>query len=321
MSAATTPDGRARPFGAPTRARVDAREHRRLARGYALRRTRRAYAFLAPNLVFFTLFLLIPCGWVFYASLRTGGVLGPSQYVGLQNWKHAFSDPLVVKTIRNTFLYSVIAIPIVFALGLGLALLLQNISRGSTILRALLYFPTLMPVVLAALAWLFVVHPDFGVLNYAVRGFGGSTVNWLGSTGLALPTIAMLEIWRGLGFWTLLFLAALLGMPRELFHAAHLDGAGVWQRFRYLTVPLLRSTFLFALVMPTIWNLQLFDSIFILTDGGPVNSTATIVWYVYRSLFAFGNVGFGATLSCLMLVVILVLTVIELRLLRPRRAR
>jgi ABC-type sugar transport system permease subunit len=321
MAAATTPDGRTRPFGAPTRTPLDAREHRRLARGHALRRTRRAYAFLAPNLVFFTLFLLIPCGWVFYASLRTGGVLGPSQYVGLQNWKHAFSDPLVVKTIRNTFLYSVIAIPIVFALGLGLALLLQNISRGSTILRALLYFPTLMPVVLAALAWLFVVHPDFGVLNYAVRGFGGSTVNWLGSTGLALPTIAMLEIWRGLGFWTLLFLAALLGMPRELFHAAHLDGAGVWQRFRYLTVPLLRSTFLFALVMATIWNLQLFDSIFILTDGGPVNSTATIVWYVYRSLFAFGNVGFGATLSCLMLVVILVLTVIELRLLRPRRAR
>jgi ABC-type sugar transport system permease subunit len=321
MAAATTPDGRARPFGAPTRTPLDAREHRRLARGHALRRTRRAYAFLAPNLVFFILFLLIPCGWVFYASLRTGGVLGPSQYVGLQNWKHAFSDPLVVKTIRNTFLYSVIAIPIVFALGLGLALLLQHISRGSTILRALLYFPTLMPVVLAALAWLFVVHPDFGVLNYAVRGFGGSTVNWLGSTGLALPTIAMLEIWRGLGFWTLLFLAALLGMPRELFHAAHLDGAGVWQRFRYLTVPLLRSTFLFALVMATIWNLQLFDSIFILTDGGPVNSTATIVWYVYRSLFAFGNVGFGATLSCLMLVVILVLTVIELRLLRPRRAR
>jgi multiple sugar transport system permease protein len=321
MAAATTPDGRTRPFGAPTRTPLDAREHRRLARGHALRRTRRAYAFLAPNLVFFTLFLLIPCGWVFYASLRTGGVLGPSQYVGLQNWKHAFSDPLVVKTIRNTFLYSVIAIPIVFALGLGLALLLQNISRGSTILRALLYFPTLMPVVLAALAWLFVVHPDFGVLNYAVRGFGGSTVNWLGSTGLALPTIAMLEIWRGLGFWTLLFLAALLGMPRELFHAAHLDGAGVWQRFRYLTVPLLRSTFLFALVMATIWNLQLFDSIFILTDGGPVNSTATIVWYVYRSLFAFGNVGFGATLSCLMLVVILVLTVIELRLLRPRRTR
>jgi ABC-type sugar transport system permease subunit len=320
MSLASAPTGRSRPFGAPTRQPLEAAEHRRLARGHAARRAARAYAFLAPNLLFFTVFLLIPCGWVFYASLRSGGVLGPSEYVGLENWKEAFKDPLVLKTIRNTFLYSVIAIPIVFAVGLALALLLQNIGRGGAIVRALLYFPTLMPVVLAALAWLFVVHPDFGVLNYAVRGVGGSTVNWLGSTGLSLPTIAMLEIWRGVGFWTLLFLATLIGMPRELFQAAHLDGAGPWQRFRHLTLPLMRSTFLFAVVMATIWNLQLFDSIFILTDGGPVNSTATVVWYVYKSLFAFGNVGFGATLSCLMLLVILALTVVELRLLRRRRA-
>ena len=321
MAAAATSEQPARPFGAATRTPLPAEEHRRLARAHARRRTGRAYAFLAPNLVFFTAFLLVPCGWVFYASLRTGGVIGSSEYVGLENWKHAFSDPQVVRTLRNTFLYSVMAIPVVFAIGLSLALLLQNVRRGGAILRALLYFPTLMPVVLAALAWLFVVHPDFGVLNYAVRGVGGSTVNWLGSTGLALPTIALLEIWRGAGFWTLLFLAALMGMPRELFQAAHLDGAGAWQRFRHLTLPLMRSTFLFAIVMATIWNLQLFDSVFILTDGGPVNSTATIVWYVYKSLFAFGNVGFGATLSCLMLIVILLLTVIELRLLRGRRVR
>jgi ABC-type sugar transport system permease subunit len=108
-------------------------------------------------------------------------------------------------------------------------------------------------------------------------------------------------------------------MPRELFQAAHLDGANAWQRFRHLTVPLMRSTFLFAIVMATIWNLQLFDSVFILTNGGPVNSTTTIVWYVYKSLFDFGNVGYGATLSCLLLLVILALTVVELRLLRGRR--
>jgi ABC-type sugar transport system permease subunit len=319
LSAASAPDERVRPFGVPTRTALPAQEHKRLARGFRLRRAARAYAFLAPNLVFFTAFLLIPCVWVFWSSLHTGGTLGPAQYVGLENWKTAFKDPLVVKAVQNTFIYSVLAIPIVFGIGLGLALLLQHIGRGGPVLRALLYFPTLMPVVLAALAWLFVVHPDFGVLNFAVRGAGGSTVNWLGSTSLALPTIAMLEIWRGTGFWTLLFLAALIGMPRELFQAAHLDGANAWQRFRHLTVPLMRSTFLFAIVMATIWNLQLFDSVFILTNGGPVNSTTTIVWYVYKSLFDFGNVGYGATLSCLLLLVILALTVVELRLLRGRR--
>jgi ABC-type sugar transport system permease subunit len=279
-----------------------------------------AYAFLAPNLVFFLLFLLLPCAWVLYATFENGGVLGPATFVGLQNWRNAFSDPLLRTTIANTFYYAVLAVPAVFVVGMVLALFLLNIRRGGTVIRAILYFPTLSPVVLAALMWLFVVHPDFGVLNLALRALGVGPVNWLGSTRLALPTIAMLEVWRGTGFWTLLFLAALLGLPAELYQAAELDGASPWQRFRYLTLPLLRPTFLFAVVMATIWNLQLFDSVYVMTDGGPVHSTATVVWYVYKNLFQFGNVGFAATLSFVLLLIILVLTLVELRLLRTRRA-
>ncbi len=150
MSVASESDARVRPFGHPTRQPLAAAEHKRLARGFRLRRAVRAYAFLAPNLVFFTAFLLIPCGWVFWSSLHSGGTLGPAEYVGLENWKTAFKDPLVVKAVQNTFVYSVLAIPIVFGISLGLALLLQHIGRGGPVLRALLYFPTLAPVVVAA---------------------------------------------------------------------------------------------------------------------------------------------------------------------------
>lgn len=303
------------------RLRYTAAQHRRMARAYRLRRVLLAYGFLAPNLVFFVAFLLVPCGWVFYASLENGGVLAPAEFVGLDNWRSAFGDALLRQTIQNTFLYTLLAVPVVFVIGMTLALFLVHVRRGASVLRAILYFPTLTPVVLAALMWLFVIHPDFGALNLAIRVFGAGPVNWLGDTHLALPTIAMLEVWRGTGFWALLFLAALVGMPREFYQAAHLDGAGALQRFWHLTLPLLRPTFLFAVVMATIWNLQLFDSVFVLTDGGPVHSTATAVWYVYKNLFQFGNVGFAATLSCTLLIIILVLTLIELRLLRGRSSR
>ena len=306
---------------APRRMRLSAAEHRRLRRRQRTRRTLQAYGFLAPNLLFFSIFMLLPCGWVVYSSFHTGGVLGPAQYVGLENWKEAFKDPLVLKTLKNTLIYTVIVIPAVFAGGMILAVSLQQVTHGRRLVRALLYFPTLMPVVLAALIWVFVVHPDFGLLNVAVRLAGKDSPNWLGDPHLALPTIAMVETWRGTGFYALLFLASLLGLPRELFQAAELDGATALQRFRHLTLPLMRGTFLFALVMATIWNLQLFDSVLILTDGGPLNASATIVWFIYKSLFSFGNVGYAAVLSCVLMLVILALTFVQFRLLGRRRVR
>jgi ABC-type sugar transport system permease subunit len=319
LAGALEPSGAAVPGRRPRR-RLTAEEHRRLARRYRARRALRAYAFLAPNLVFFAIFLLVPVVWVFYATLEKGGIIGPSEFVGLDNWRDVFSDPLATKAMKNTVFYALMAIPALFLIGMVLALLLLNVTRGAPIFRSLLYFPTLAPVVVAGLVWLFMVHPDFGALNMTIRAFGGGTVNWLGDEDIALPTIAMVEVWRGAGVWAIYFLAALLGLPRELYQAAHLDGAGPFQRFVHVTLPLLRPTLLFAVVLATIYNLQVFDTVFVMTDGAPSNATATLVWDIYKTLFQFDNVGLGATLSCLLLLVILALTLIQMRLLRSRRA-
>ncbi len=299
--------------------RLSADEHRRLRRQYRWRRALTAYGFLLPNAVFFVAFLLIPIVYLFFLTFHEGGIITPARFVGLTNWRSVLSDELVRTCIANTAYYCILAIPAVFVIGMILALSLQKIPRGSGFFRSLFYLPTLTPYVTAALIWLFVVQRDFGALNLILGLFGVPPQNWIGSPTLVMPSIAMLEVWRGVGFWTLLFLAALLALPGELYQAATIDGANAWQRFVHITLPLLRPTFFFAVVMATIWNVQLFDSVSILTDGGPANASATVVWYIYKAMFQFNDkTGFAAALSFLLLIFILVLTSIELRLLRKR---
>jgi ABC-type sugar transport system permease subunit len=292
--------------------RLSLQEHERLRRQHARRRALTAYAFLLPNAICFIAFL-------FYLTFHNGGIITPARFVGLENWQRAWSDDLVRTTIRNTVYYCLLAIPAVFVIGMVLALCLQRIPRGSGPFRSLFYVPTLTPYVLAALIWLFVVQRDFGALNIFLGLFGIPPQNWLGSPALVMPSIAMLEVWRGVGFWTLLFLAALLALPTELYQAATIDGANGWQQLRHITLPLMRPTFFFAVVMATIWNLQLFDSVSILTDGGPSNASATVVWYIYKAMFQFNDkTGFAAALSFVLLLFILALTLVEIRLLRKR---
>lgn len=298
--------------------RLSSGEHRRLRRRYKLRTALTAYLFLAPNLLCFAVFLLLPVLWLAFSTFRTGGVLGPAEFVGLDNWRETFGDPLARTSIRNTIVYSAMAIPAVFVIAMVLALALRTIPRGGSPIRVALYLPTLQPTIVAALIFTFVLHPDFGVINFAVRTLGRDPINFLGDISLALPTVAGIEVWRGTGFWTMMFLAGLVGLPHELFQAAELDGAGAVRRFVSLALPLLRPTFYFAVIFATIVNLQLFDTVFALTDGGPANSTLTVALFVYRSLFSFGEIGFGSTLSFILVITVLALTGAQTYLMRYR---
>jgi ABC-type sugar transport system permease subunit len=169
---------------------------------------------------------------------------------------------------------------------------------------------------ISAVIFSFIVHPEFGPLNQLLRLLGFRPQNWLGNPNLALPTIAMLQIWRGLGFYVIVYVAALGRVPEELYEAGRIDGTTGWQAFRYLTLPLIRPVILFTLVMATIWNLQMFDSVYVMTDGGPAYSTATVVWFIFDNAFAFDKVGYAATMSIFLLMVTLVLTLFQVRFLR-----
>lgn len=301
----------------PSRERITSAQHGLLARRYRLRKALTAYAFLAPNFFFFTIFLLYPVVRTFFYSFVSGGLLTPQHFVGLYHWEQLPSVSTAMTAFQNSFFYAALAIPSMLVVGMVVALILQRVRSAGPFFRAFIYFPTLAPPVVAALIWLFVIHPDFGVFNLGIRALGGQTVNFL-SFNLALPSVAALEVWRSIGYWSIFFLAALLGLPKELYEAAHLDGTNAWQRFWHLTLPLMRPVLLYAIVLATIYNLQIFDTVFVMTDGGPGNATATVVWYIYKALFVFDNVGLSAVVSFTLLAIILALTLIEMRILRPK---
>jgi ABC-type sugar transport system permease subunit len=199
-------------------------------------------------------------------------------------------------------------VPVTIGLALGIALLLRGVRRGGGLARTLLYLPSLAPVVLAALVWVFMVQPDFGLLNLANRALGLRPLNLLGDPALALATIAGLDVWRGVGFWALVLLAGLLAVPVELDQAAALDGASRVRRLWHVTLPYIRPVIVVAALLATVLSMQVFDSVYVLTNGGPDGATRTAVFYIYTSVFESGNPGYGAVLSLILLATIVALT-------------
>lgn len=296
-------------------------EYRRRAGRYRLRSSRRAFGFLAPYLVIWTVFLALPVGWGIFLSFNTGGIVGPREFVGLENWTRVLNDTELRRAVINTSIYVVIAISVVFGLAISLAALLNKYRRGGNFFKLALYFPLLAPPILSAMMWFFLIHFDFGIFNLIQRGLGGSGINFLGKNPNALLLIVGVEVWRGLGFWVLFYLAGLQSVPEELLAAAKIDGAKALRRFLKITVPTLRPLLLFALVIAVIFNFQLFDSVKVLTDGGPALGTATVVWFIFKRMFAFQDTGLAFAASVGLLIVILVLTFISFWVLRKRQAR
>lgn len=269
--------------------------------------------------IFFVVFLLVPVAGTFWWSTRSGGLLGTTLNVGLQNYTKFPQQVGATTAVKNTLGFALMSVPLTIVLGILLALLLAHVGRGGAVYRFLIYFPTLVPGVVAGLIWLFLTNPDFGLFNNILHAFGAKPVVWLGYNS-ALRTLAAVDVWRNAGYWAIFFVAALIGLPAELYQAAALDGAGPLARFWHLTLPLLRRILLFALVVSTIWGLQVFDTALIMTAGGPGYATTTIVYRVWQYVFAYPDeIGLAAAMSSMLVAAILVLTLVQLRMLRGKR--
>jgi len=293
-------------------------EHRRLRRRARLQRELTGWAFLGPMFFFFVLFLLVPVLGTFWWSTRSGGLLGVTTNVGLKNYTTFPQQVDATVAVKNTLVFALLSVPLTIVLGVLLALLMVRVGRGGGVYRFLMYFPTLVPGVVAGLIWLFLTNPDFGLFNNILRAFGAQPVVWLGENS-ALRTLAAVDVWRNAGYWAIFFVAALIGLPEELYQAAALDGAGPLARFWHLTLPMLRRILLFALVVSTIFGLQVFDTALIMTAGGPGYATTTIVYRVWQYVFAYPDeIGLAAAMSSMLVAAILVLTLIQLRALRGR---
>lgn len=284
-------------------------EFRRARSHYKLRGLITVIGFLGPFLLLWSVFLAIPMLWSIWLSFNTGGLIDEAKFVGFDNWSRMLSNDELVRSLKNTAIYVVIAILVVFSLALSVASLLNSNKRGQNFFKVALYFPLLVPPIMAGMIFFFLTHYDMGVINLILQAINREKLNFLGENPNALLTIVSLEVWRGLGFWVLFFLAGLQSIPSDLIDAAKIDGAGSARRFRKISLPTLRPLLLFAIIIAVIFNFQLFDSVQVLTKGGPVLGTTSVVWFIYKRLFAFQDIGLAYATSVGLLIVVVVFTV------------
>jgi multiple sugar transport system permease protein len=282
-------------------------------------RERSAYAFLAPGLILFSIFTVFSLGFAFYLTFREWNILEPEKpFIGLQNYRDMIGDEDFRRSVINTFYFTGASVPLGMSVGLGVALLLNQPLRGRTVLRTLYFLPVVTPFVVAAIVWKWLYNGDFGPINYYLlkTHLISEPLLWLSDKNLAMPAVVLMSVWTSVGFSMVVYLAALQGVPAELYESARIDGAGAWARFRYVTLPMLAPSTLFLMVMGIIGSFQVFTQIYIMTSGGPVNRTSTMVYYIYESAFKFYEMGYASTLAYALFVLLLVFTVIQLRLYR-----
>jgi multiple sugar transport system permease protein len=281
---------------------------------------------MIPLLVFYSLFLIFPMAYAFVMTFFDWNPIRPERiFVGLANYRYALmTDLLFWVCLRNTIYYTILAVPLGTIIALALAVLLNSLPRFSTLFRTIYFLPVVTSMIAAAIIWGWIYQPRFGLLNaildtvYQALGINLGFPGWLNDPTLARPSLVIMSTWKGVGFTVVIFLAGLQGIPRHYYEAAQVDGAGPWQIFWYITIPLLRPTLIFVLVTGVIYSLQVFTPMFVMTQGGPVNSTRTIVYLLYDWAFDMFKFGYASALSFILFALILAITLVQLRVLTVR---
>lgn len=283
--------------------------HRGLSRKH--REWLAAALFLLPDVLGLIVFLGIPM--VLSLSLGFFEVSGFGDYafVGFDNYQKMFNDPLFLKSLRVTLIYVVVLVPALYCAGLALALLLKQDLPFIGILRGMFFLPHVISLVVIGLLWQFMLIDRLGVVNKFFSRIGIQPQSWLGNPDYALGTLLVITVWFLMGYYMVLFLAGLQEIPTEYYDAARIDGARPWQTFRDITLPLLKPTSFFVLLVSTVAAVagaQGFDLVYIMTKGGPANATSVLIFYIYQQAFQFGHYGYAAAMASFMVLVLLILT-------------
>ncbi len=282
---------------------------------FALQRRRRAingWLLLAPSLVMLSVFALYPSVATVFTSLWSRGTRrSPSEFVGLENYRHMFDDPGFWLVVQNNLFYAGLTIPVSIGLALAMALWANATLPARGFVRTAYFTPTVLPMIAAANLWLFFYTPSFGILNQIAGLFGADPVNWLGQPSTALWAICVVTIWKESGFFMIFYLAALQTIPPDLKEAADIEGASRWTYTRRIVLPLLMPTTLFILVNAMINSVKLIDHLFILTKGGPSDSSKLILYYIWEHAFAYFDRPTAAAMTALVLAVLGILAALQ----------
>ncbi|OWR28871.1 sugar ABC transporter permease [Saccharibacillus sp. O23] len=288
--------------------------------GLGRHQARMGYLFILPTMLLFAVFMVIPVVMALYLSFTNYDVLSKNDWIGLANYSRLLQDNLYWQTFLNVGFYAIVFVPLNLLISLLLAVLLNRAARGVKVLRTFYYLPTLTSAVAAATVWLWLLHPEYGMVNGILSTFGIVGPAWTSQTETAMIAIIMMTLWQSVGSNMIIYLAGLQGIPDYLYESARLDGASRFDCLRYITWPQLRPTTFLVSTMSIIGALQLFDQAFVLTQGGPANATKTPVYLIYQQGFNQLQMGYASAQAFVLAMAILIFSLISMRLNRSEES-
>jgi multiple sugar transport system permease protein len=284
--------------------------------------SRAGWGFVTPALLLIGVFFAVPVLAAFLLSftdfdLYSIGEFGATRFVGLKNYRDLLGNPLFWTALRNTLYFVVVGGPLSAAVSLAAAVAVNSkLVRWRALFRSAFFAPWVTTLVAVAIVWRYLYHPQYGLFNAALGHLGLGPIDWLGDPRWAMPSIILLSVWKNFGYNMLVFLAGLQAIPEELYEAAALDGAGAWHRFRHVTLPMLGPTFVFVGVVTMIASFQIFSEPYVMTQGGPLKATETLVLFMYEEGFRWWRLGSAAAIAVVLFLITLAGTLIQLRLRR-----
>lgn len=276
------------------------------------RRSSFGWEFISPAVLLISTFVVIPCIWGIAMSFSHYDAIGPARFIGIDNYRRMLRDPLIPLTLQKTALYVLYSLPTGLAAGLAIALALHSRwFKAKSLIRGLYFLPNVTSVAAVAFVWQWLMNPEFGLLNAGLHRFGLPNLGWLSDPRLAMPSVALVGVWQGLGFTILIYLAGLRSISEEVYEAARLDGAGAWAAFRDVTWPLLTPTTMFLTIMGVIGGFQVFQSVFIMTGGGPLDATRVYLFYLFQVAFQNLELGYASAMAVLLFGIVMALTLMQ----------
>ncbi len=276
--------------------------------------TRFAWLAILPALLFFALFVGFPVGYSFYLSFHDWNMMTPSPtWVGMENYASLLDDEGFRRSLYQTAAFTAGITACIVVFSLGMAMLLDQKLRWIKLYRTIFYLPAVTSLVAIGIVWVWIFDPQYGLINQILRGLGIEGPLWLADPKVALSALILTAAWRNIGYFATIFLAGLQGIDSMYYEAARIDGATAWACFRRITLPLLKPTILFVVVMSVILSFQVFALVYVMTAGGPANSTSVLVFYLYQQAFTYFRMGYASAVGFVLFVIIFALTLVQFR--------
>lgn len=279
----------------------------------------RPYLFIAPAFLVFLIFFIQPIVYMIYLSIHDWNFISPDKsFVGLANFKALLADPMFLQVIKNTFVYTFFTVLISISIALFLSVWLNRQGRLYSFVQGAVFTPHIISLVSIAMLWMWIMDADYGLLNWFFSLFGIEKIAWLTNPDTALASLIIIAVWKNIGYYTLIIIAGLQSIPNHLYEAAALDQTSKWKRFNKITLPMLSPSLFFLTIIGVLDSIKVFETISIITKGGPLNTTNTLVYYIYENGFVFFKIGYASAAGVILLLILSVLTLFYFKVLGKR---